>query len=181
MRGKKNQIRFIDLFAGIGGFHIAMHRIGGKCVFASEIDKFARETYEHNFKTISPDIFENGNYNVDITDPELDYKDIPDFEVLCGGFPCQAFSNAGLKKGFGDTRGTLFFNIQKIVQTKIEEHKKDASVTIPRVLFLENVKGFKNHDKGRTFKTVKSVLEELGYNVFAEVLNSKYSLMCKLR
>lgn len=80
--------------------------------FASEIDKFARQTYEENYKKWSPEIFENGNFNIDITDPELDYKDIPNFDVLCGGFLCQAFSHAGLKKGFTDTRGTLFFNIE---------------------------------------------------------------------
>lgn len=167
-------MKFIDLFAGIGGFHIAMHSIGGKCVFASEIDKFARQTYEHNFKNISPEIFTNGNYNIDITDPELDYNSIPEFDVLCGGFPCQAFSNAGLKKGFNDTRGTLFFNIQRIVQAKIDANNKDSKIAIPKVLFLENVKGFKNHDKGRTFKTIKENLQELGYGISAEVLNSKF-------
>ena len=83
----KNKFNFIDLFAGIGGFHIAMHEQGGQCVFASELDKFARQTYEANFKDISPDIFKNGNFNVDITDPELDYNTIPEFDVLCGGFP----------------------------------------------------------------------------------------------
>ena len=100
MNRKKTDIRFIDLFAGIGGFHIAMHENGGKCVFASEIDKFARQTYEHNFAKISPDMFSKGNFNIDITDPTLDYSKIPDFDVLCAGFPCQPFSYAGLKKGF---------------------------------------------------------------------------------
>ncbi len=159
---------FIDLFAGIGGFHIGMHSVGGKCVFASEIDKFARITYETNFKNWSPDLFKNGLFNEDITDPELNYQDIPEFDVLCAGFPCQPFSNAGLKKGFADTRGTLFFNIEEIVRTKIEQG------TPPKVLFLENVKGLKSHDKGRTFKTIKGNLEKLGYNVCEEVLNSKH-------
>lgn len=174
MTNNKKEFRFIDLFAGIGGFHIAMHENGGKCVFASEIDKFARQTYEHNFKNISPEIFENGNFNRDITDPTLDYSKIPNFDILCAGFPCQPFSHAGLKKGFDDTRGTLFFNIKEIIKSKIEVNKLNENVTIPKILFLENVKGFKNHDKGNTFKVVKRTLNELGYEVAAEVLNSKH-------
>jgi len=173
-RKKKSEFDFIDLFAGIGGFHIPMHKNGGQCVFASEIDKFARQTYLHNFKKTSPEIFETGNFNEDITDPSLDYKNIPNFDVLCAGFPCQAFSHAGLKKGFDDTRGTLFFNIKEIVKTKIEQNKQDKAIKIPKVLLLENVKGLKNHDKGKTFKIIKSSLEELGYKVQAEVLNSKH-------
>jgi DNA (cytosine-5)-methyltransferase 1 len=165
---------FIDLFAGIGGFHLAMHENGGKCVFASEIDKFARQTYEHNFRKISPEIFENGNFNEDITDLKLDYAKIPDFDILCAGFPCQPFSHAGLKKGFDDTRGTLFFNIKEIVRAKIEANKLNNKVSIPKILLLENVKGFKNHDKGNTFRVVKRTLNELGYEVAAEVLNSKH-------
>lgn len=171
---KKKKLKFIDLFAGIGAFHIAMHDIGAQCVFASEIDKFARKTYEHNFKKISPEIFNNGKFNEDITDPKLDYSKIPNFDVLCAGFPCQPFSNAGLKKGFDDTRGTLFFNIKEIIKTKIEASKKNKKVKIPQVLILENVKGFKNHDNGNTFKIVKKTLNELGYEVEAEVLNTKY-------
>ncbi|QQT32869.1 DNA (cytosine-5-)-methyltransferase [Sphingobacterium multivorum] len=168
------RFNFIDLFAGIGGFHIAMHSVGGKCVFASEIDKFARVTYEHNYKKWSPEMFESGNFNQDITDPNLDYGHIPSFDVLCAGFPCQPFSHAGLKKGFGDTRGTLFFNIEEIVRNKIEAAEKQKNKDlIPKVLFLENVKGLKNHDKGRTFETIRLRLEELGYEVRAEVLNSK--------
>lgn len=175
MTKRKNiKFDFIDLFAGIGGFHIAMHRNGGRCVFASEIDKFARHTYEHNFKSISPDLFKHNNFNQDITDPKLDYQDIPNFDVLCAGFPCQAFSNAGLKKGFDDTRGTLFFNIKEIVKTKIEQNHSNNKIKIPKVLLLENVKGLKNHDKGRTFKIIKSNLQDLGYHVEAEVLNSKH-------
>ncbi|MDX2362512.1 MAG: DNA (cytosine-5-)-methyltransferase [Crocinitomicaceae bacterium] len=170
----KKEFQFIDLFAGIGGFHLAMHKQGGECVFASEMDKFARQTYETNYSKYSPKLFKKGLFNVDITDPELDYKDIPDFDVLCAGFPCQPFSNAGHKKGFTDTRGTLFFNIEEIVRTKIELHKKDSSIRVPKVLLLENVKGFKSHDKGRTFLTVKNNLEKLGYSVAAEVLNSKH-------
>jgi DNA (cytosine-5)-methyltransferase 1 len=174
MAKKKKEFRFIDLFAGIGGFHIAMHENGGKCVFASEIDKFARQTYEHNFRKISPEVFENGNFNEDITNPNLDYSKIPDFDILCAGFPCQPFSHAGLKKGFDDTRGTLFFNIKEIVRSKIEANKLNKKVSIPKILLLENVKGFKNHDKGNTFKVIKRTLNELGYEVAAEVLNSKH-------
>lgn len=174
MPKKKKSFKFIDLFAGIGGFHIAMHENGGECVFASEIDKFARQTYEYNFKNISPELFENGNFNADITDPKLDYAKIPDFHILCAGFPCQPFSHAGLKKGFDDTRGTLFFNIKEIVKAKIQANKKDKNVLIPKVLLLENVKGFLNHDKGNTFKVIKRTLDELGYEVAAEVLNSKH-------
>ena len=174
MGQQETAIRFIDLFAGIGGFHIGMHTIGGHCVFASEIDKFARVTYEHNYKKWSPEIFENNLFNQDITDPNLDYKNIPAFDVLCAGFPCQPFSHAGLKKGFGDTRGTLFFNIEQIVKAKIDQAKKNKDDSlIPKVLFLENVKGLKNHDKGHTFAVIKANLEELGYEVRAEVLNSK--------
>jgi DNA (cytosine-5)-methyltransferase 1 len=174
MAKNKKDFNFIDLFAGIGGFHIAMHENGGNCVFASEIDKFARQTYEHNFRSKSPEIFENGNFNEDITDVNLDYNNIPDFDVLCAGFPCQPFSHAGLKKGFDDTRGTLFFNIKEIVKAKIEGHKKNPNIPIPRILLLENVKGFKNHDKGNTIRRIKEILNELGYEVNAEVLNSKH-------
>lgn len=170
----KDSFTFIDLFAGIGGFHIALHEQGGNCVFASEIDKYARITYEHNYKKWSPKLFEKGYFNQDITDKDLDYNQIPQFDILCAGFPCQPFSHAGLKKGFSDTRGTLFFNIEQIVKAKIDqaENKKDLNY-IPSVLLLENVKGLRNHDKGRTFTTIKAHLEELGYNVRAEVLNSK--------
>lgn len=165
---KKSPFTFIDLFAGIGGFHLAMHAEGGECVFASEMDKFARQTYERNFKSLSPGMFKNNLFNQDITDSDLDYGNIPDFDVLCAGFPCQPFSNAGRKKGFADTRGTLFFNIEEIVRTKTENGYK------PKVLLLENVKGFKNHDKGRTYTTVKRKLKKLGYEVAAEVLNSRH-------
>lgn len=165
---------FIDLFAGIGGFHIALHSYGGKCVFASEIDKYARITYEHNYKKRSPELFTEGRFNKDITDVNLDYNQIPRFDVLCAGFPCQPFSHAGLKKGFGDTRGTLFFNIEEIVRVKLKEAERTNNLDlIPKVLFLENVKGLKSHDKGRTFETIKAKLKSLGYEVRAEVLNSK--------
>jgi DNA (cytosine-5)-methyltransferase 1 len=166
MRKENNKFKFIDLFAGIGGFHIAMHSAGGKCVFASERDKFARITYEANYKDNNKELFLNGNFNSDIN--EADPIQIPDFDVLCAGFPCQPFSNAGLKKGFEDTRGTLFFNIAEIINTKKRKGRA------PKVILLENVKGLKGHDKGRTLKTIINVLDELGYHVDSKVLNSKY-------
>ncbi len=162
----KKPFKFIDLFAGIGGFHIAMHSFGGKCVFASEWDKFARITYEKNYNKWNPELFLNGNFNSDIND--ADPNKIPDFDVLCAGFPCQPFSHAGLKKGFEDTRGTLFFNIAEIINTKVIQGNP------PQVLLLENVKGLKNHDKGNTLKTILEVLDRLGYDSNTKVLNSKY-------
>ena len=140
----KKKYTFIYLFAGIGGFHTAMHSVGGRCVFASEWDKNARLSYEANYKGVEPKLFKknkNGKYlyfNEDIND--ADPKKIPNFDICCGGFPCQPFSVAGLKKGFEDTRGTLFFNIANIVKEKINAGHP------PRVLFLENVRGLKNHD-----------------------------------
>lgn len=168
----KKKFTFIDLFAGIGGFHTAMHSVGGKCVYASEWDKNARISYEANYKEIDPTLFKrdkNGNYlyfNEDINDAIP--SEIPDFDICCGGFPCQPFSVAGLKRGFEDTRGTLFFNIANIVKDKINSGKP------PKVLFLENVRGLKNHDKGNTLKVILATLEELGYNYNYEVLNAKY-------
>ena len=168
----KKKYTFIDLFAGIGGFHQAMHSIGGKCVFASEWDKYARISYEANYHEIEPKLFEKdkkGNYkffNEDIND--ADPALIPDFDVCCGGFPCQAFSIAGLKRGFEDTRGTLFFNIANIVKYKKEKGHA------PKILFLENVKGLKMHDKGNTLKVILGTLDELHYGYKVEVLNAKY-------
>ena len=166
---KKNT--FIDLFAGIGGFHTAMHSIGARCVYASEWDKNARISYEANYKDIEPKLFtknKEGEYlyfNEDINDAVP--SNIPDFDVCCGGFPCQPFSVAGLKRGFEDTRGTLFFNIANIVREKIK-----AGVP-PKVLFLENVRGLKNHDNGNTLKVILATLDELGYNYSYCVLNAK--------
>lgn len=144
--------RFIDLFAGIGGIRIPFDEIGGQCVFTSEWDKFSQKTYSANFGEIPEG---------DIT--RISPNDVPAFDLLLAGFPCQPFSHAGLKKGFEDTRGTLFFNIAEI----IKYHQ-------PKAVFLENVKGLLGHDKGRTFATIKKVLEEeLGYHVFYEVHNAK--------
>jgi DNA (cytosine-5)-methyltransferase 1 len=151
---KKNKFTFIDLFSGIGGFRIAMQNLGGKSVFSSEIDRYARKTYESNFGEIPFG---------DIT--KIDENDIPEHDVLCAGFPCQAFSIAGKRKGFKDeTRGTLFFDIARII-----EKKK------PKAFFLENVKGLKSHDKGRTLKTILKILrEDLNYFVpEPEIKNAK--------
>lgn len=153
-RNLESQYRFIDLFAGIGGFHLALHDLDAECVFASEIDRYARITYEHNHKTISPELFETGNFAGDIT--QVDYTQIPDFDILCGGFPCQPFSQAGYKRGFHDgknNRGNLFFEIVEILKIK----KPDA-------FFLENVRHIKNHDDGQTFIAIQETLEKLGYS-----------------
>lgn len=146
------KLTFIDLFAGIGGFHLALHNVGAECVFASEWDESARLTYETNFAKISPKLFRNGNFAGDIT--SVDKKGIPDFDILCAGFPCQPFSQAGFKKGFADIRGTLFFDIAEIIRVKQ-----------PKAFFLENVRGLYSHDEGRTFETIKKTLtEDLGYS-----------------
>lgn len=152
-----SKITFIDLFAGIGGFHLAFHECGAKCVFASEWDAFARKTYEHNFKKIEPSLFKKGQFVGDIT--KIDAKNIPDFDVLTGGFPCQPFSQAGLKKGFNETRGTLFFDIARILKEKQ-----------PKAFFIENVRGLLTHNNGQTFDTIRRVIEELGYSFFYKII-----------
>ncbi len=155
-------LKFIDLFAGIGGFHLALHRLGAQCVFASEIDKFARLTYEHNFKSISPKLF-NGNYNDDILN--ISPSEIPDFDILCAGFPCQPFSQAGYKRGFGEdrqSRGNMFFVLRDIIREKR-----------PAAIFLENVRHLKNHDNGRTFEIIKDIIEnELEYDFYFKVVKA---------
>ncbi|MEK9166847.1 MAG: DNA cytosine methyltransferase [Patescibacteria group bacterium] len=151
---KTSKLKFIDLFAGIGGFHLAFHNAGAECVFSSEWDAAARKTYEHNFKKISPELFESGNFIGDINSIKDIENDIPDFDILTGGFPCQPFSNAGHRMGFEDTRGTLFFNIAEILRIKQ-----------PKAFFLENVGGLLNHNEGETFAKIRKVLEEdLGYS-----------------
>ena len=150
---------FIDLFAGIGGFHIAMNNIGAECVFASEIDKYARETYAKNFYKLSKHLFDNNLFNDDIT--KIKPNDIPDFDILCGGFPCQPFSQAGYKKGFEDDRGNLFFNIAKIIDVKR-----------PKAFFLENVRHLLKHDNGNTFQTIKSIINELGYSLYYQIIKA---------
>jgi len=143
-------VKFIDLFAGIGGFHQALKSYSANCVFASEWDDSASETYKSNYG-LEP--------FGDIT--LINEKDIPKHDILCGGFPCQAFSISGKQGGFEDTRGTLFFDIARIVKHHL-----------PKVLFLENVRNFEKHDSGRTLKKVSETLNDLGYNFFHKVLNS---------
>lgn len=160
----KKKITFIDLFAGIGGFHLAFHNTGAKCVFVSEWDEPARKTYQANFEKIDPEIFDAKNIEKtfvgDIT--KVDPADMPDFDIITGGFPCQPFSQAGLKKGFTETRGTLFFDIARIIKEKQ-----------PKAFFLENVRGLLTHDNGQTFETVKRVLtEELGYSFYYKVIKA---------
>ena len=148
--------RSIDLFAGIGGIRLGFDQAFGndiKTVFVSEWDKKAVETYKANFD-------DKIDIAGDIT--EVNENDIPEHDILLAGFPCQAFSLAGHKKGFKDARGTLFFDVARI----IKRHN-------PKVVFCENVKNLVNHDRGRTFKVIKEILEELGYVVFYKVLNSK--------
>lgn len=151
----KPKFKFIDLFAGIGGFRLALQNLGGKCVFTSEWDKSAQRTYRANFGEVPFG---------DITKAEIKAY-IPDkFDILCAGFPCQAFSIAGKRGGFEDTRGTLFFDVAEIIKTKQ-----------PKAFFLENVKGLRNHDKGKTLKTILNVLrEDLGYYVpEPQIVNAK--------
>lgn len=141
---EKAEYRIIDLFSGIGGIRLGFHQTGKtKVVFSSEIDKFAVKTYKANFGEIPCG---------DIT--KTDEKDIPNHDILVGGFPCQAFSQAGKKLGFEDTRGTLFFEIARIIKEKR-----------PKAFLLENVKNLKSHDKGKTFKTIEKILIDLNYNV----------------
>lgn len=152
MSTKKMNFKYIDLFAGVGGVRIPFQNLGGECVFSSEIDKFACKTYEANYGEIP---------SGDIT--KIPASSIPDFDILLAGFPCQAFSIAGKRKGFGDTRGTMFFEVERIL-----EEKK------PTAFLLENVKGLTNHDKGKTFKLMLEILEKkLGYKVYYKVLNAK--------
>ena len=161
--------KFVDLFAGIGGFHLAMHELGGECVFASEIDRYARKTYIHNLRHISPQLFETGCFNEDIRN--IVPEEIPDFDLLCAGFPCQPFSQAGYKRGFDDfhnsERGNLFFNIADIIEVKK-----------PKAYFLENVRGLINHDRGKTFKLIRNILEQdLGYSFYYQIVKaSDYGL-----
>lgn len=157
----KPKFKFIDLFAGIGGIRLAYQNLGGKCVFSSEWNNFAKKTYEANFGEMPFG---------DIT--QISEKEIPDHDILLAGFPCQPFSIAGVSKknalgrqhGFLDeTQGTLFFDIARIL-----EHKK------PSAFMLENVKNLVSHDKGKTFKVIKNTLTELGYSIHFKVLNGKH-------
>jgi DNA (cytosine-5)-methyltransferase 1 len=144
-------LKYISLFSGVGGFDLALDRAGFQNVFCSEIDKYAVETYNENF---------NHPVSGDIT--QIDASDIPTHDILVGGFPCQAFSIAGHRKGFEETRGTLIFDVFRV----LNHHK-------PKVFLLENVKGLLNHNKGKTFSYITTVLREIGYDVHCAVLNSK--------
>ncbi len=157
--------KIIDLFAGIGGFHLAFHNIGVECVLSSEIDKFARITYEANMKKRSPNLFKNNMFKGDIVD--IVASNIPNFDILCAGFPCQPFSQIGKKKGFEDkNRGNMFFEISRILKEKR-----------PKAFFLENVRMLEKHDEGRTFKTIKDNLEGLGYSFHHKLVKaSDYGL-----
>jgi DNA (cytosine-5)-methyltransferase 1 len=165
-KSKSKKITFIDLFAGIGGFHLAFNDLGAKCVWTSEWDTPARKTYRANFEKISPEIFSKGYFAGDIT--QIDPADMPDFNILTGGFPCQPFSQAGKKMGFEETRGTLFFNIAEILKVKK-----------PEAFFIENVRGLLTHDGGKTFKAMERIIkEELKYkNFHAKIMKaSDYGL-----
>ena len=136
----------------MGGFRIALERNESECVYSSEWDKYAQITYKNNFGELPEG---------DIT--KVDISKIPDHDILCGGFPCQAFSISGKQGGFNDARGTLFFEIAKIVKKKK-----------PKIIFLENVKNLGRHDNGKTLNTIENVLNELGYNIFHKLLNSSH-------
>tara|TARA_Y100001954_G_C15724789_1_gene560166 strand:+ start:172 stop:1137 length:966 start_codon:yes stop_codon:yes gene_type:complete len=158
-------MKFIDLFSGIGGFRIAFESVGGKCVFSSDIDKYTCHTYNKNF---------NEYPLSDIT--KINEREIPNFDLLCAGFPCQPFSIGGLRKGFRDTRGTLFFDIERILREKK-----------PKGFILENVKGLVNHDRGKTIETILNKLGNrinlknnknkfydcLNYDIHYKIINSK--------
>ncbi|MDX1351408.1 MAG: DNA cytosine methyltransferase [Thiomicrorhabdus sp.] len=149
---KHSSYKSIDLFAGIGGIRLGFeqtHKV--KNVFSAELDKYACQTYEVNF---------GDNPLKDVT--KINTSEIPEFDILLAGFPCQAFSIAGKRAGFEDTRGTLFFDVARIIKDKM-----------PKVFLLENVKGLLSHDKGQTFKTIISVLNELGYELHYKLLNAK--------
>ena len=142
---------FIDLFAGLGGFRLALESMDARCVYSSEWDKQAQIVYQENF---------GERPNGDIT--QVDEKSIPDHDICCAGFPCQAFSISGKMRGFEDSRGTLFFDVARIVKEKK-----------PKVVFMENVRNFARHDGGRTLKVVQSTMEGLGYSFYWKVLSAR--------
>lgn len=147
---KLKGVKFIDLFSGIGAFHLALSKHGAECVYASEWDKYAKKTYYENFN-IEPE--------GDIT--KISEDSIPDHDILCAGFPCQAFSISGKQTGFDDARGTLFFEVARIVNKKR-----------PKIVFMENVRNFEKHDNGKTIQVVANTLYELGYNFNYEILDA---------
>jgi DNA (cytosine-5)-methyltransferase 1 len=161
----RKKLKFIDMFCGIGGFHIAFHELGLKCVAACDNDLKARKTYQHNFSEISPELFKKGFFFSNAE--KIEGPELPDFDLLCAGFPCQPFSQAGYKRGFADKgRGTLFFDIARIVNGKR-----------PAALFLENVRGIVKHDEGRTIATIRTIIDELGYTFDMKIVKaSDYGL-----
>lgn len=155
----KPKFKFIDLFAGIGGFRLALQAAGGQCVFSSEWEKHAKATYLENFGEVP--FGDLKQFTGDGENAALFKNAIPAHDILAGGFPCQAFSQAGRQLGFNDARGTLFFEILKI-----------AKARRPEILILENVKRLKTHDGGRTFSVITNSLREIGYQVYAKVLRA---------
>ena len=153
------KFRFIDLFAGIGGFHQALHEAGGKCVFSSEWDNHAKETYFENYGLVP--FGDITRFTESVDGGALFDKSIPEHDILTAGFPCQPFSQAGKQLGFNDARGTLFFEILKI-----------GKRLRPSIMILENVKRLKTHDNGRTFQVIVNALHEIGYKVYAKVLRA---------
>ena len=149
------QLTFFDFFSGIGGFRIGLERAGFKCVGYCDNDKHANKLYSNYFNTEEECFFN------DIT--TINTAELPDFDILCGGFPCQSFSIAGKRRGFEDTRGTMFFEVARILKDKK-----------PKYFILENVKGLLNHDGGRTFQTILKILSDIGYKVQWQLLNSKF-------
>ena len=156
-------IKYFDIFAGIGGFRSGLEKAGGfECVGYCEIDKYAKKAYETLYDTEGEVFYDDAR--------KIDPNELPDLDLICGGFPCQSFSIAGKRKGFSDTRGTLFFEIARI-----------AAIKKPKYLLLENVPGLLSHDQGSTFATIIGTLDELGYDVVWEVLNSADFSRAELR
>ena len=156
-------IKYFDIFAGIGGFRSGLEKAGGfECVGYCEIDRYAKKAYETMYDTEGEVYYDDAR--------KINPNELPDFDLICGGFPCQSFSIAGKRKGFSDTRGTLFFEIARI-----------AAIKKPKYLLLENVPGLLSHDQGRTFAAIIGTLDELGYDVVWEVLNSADFSRAELR
>jgi DNA (cytosine-5)-methyltransferase 1 len=159
------QFTFIDLFAGIGGLRIPFDELGGTCILTSEKDKRAIETYQANFSHLNP---ESHRFDFDVTN--LDAREVPRHDLLLAGFPCQPFSHAGHRLGFEDMRGTLFFDIMRILETL---HLREAGASsAPRVILLENVRGLVTHDKGRTLGRIREELSRI-YFLTEAVLNAR--------
>ena len=145
---RKKEIKYIDLFCGIGSFHYSFQKLGFKCVMASDIYKPAKQNYKKN-------------YNMDVLDDicDIDPSKIEDYDILCAGFPCQSWSQCGKRKGFNDSRGTMFYQVMRFVKTNV-----------PKIVILENVQGLLNHDKGKSFAKIKQDLENEGYQVIYKVI-----------